>query len=89
MADSLFRLFGLIDDEDESDLEPRPLHNQGGGVASSRKSTKPRNSLNKTETQNLKGLINNTGHAEGNGNGSIIFGGFDSSTTYTSVKRRN
>lgn len=35
---------------------------------------------NSTGTQNLEGLINNTGYVQGNGNGSIIMGGFDSST---------
>ncbi|KAI4346194.1 hypothetical protein L6164_013266 [Bauhinia variegata] len=30
-------------------------------------------------TQHIGGLINNTGQTNGNGNGSVVFGGFDSS----------
>ncbi|CAL0320104.1 unnamed protein product [Lupinus luteus] len=52
----------------------------GGVVAPRRNATQPRASLNNTGTHNMKGLINNTGYIKGNGNGSIIFGGFDSST---------
>ncbi|KAI4346183.1 hypothetical protein L6164_013255 [Bauhinia variegata] len=31
-------------------------------------------------TQNIEGLVNNTGSVNGNGNGAMVFGGFDSST---------
>ncbi|OIW19859.1 hypothetical protein TanjilG_27225 [Lupinus angustifolius] len=51
-----------------------------GAVAPRRNATKPPAAFNNTGTQNLRGLINNTGYTKGNGNGSIIFGGFDSST---------
>ncbi|KAK7246274.1 hypothetical protein RIF29_41136 [Crotalaria pallida] len=40
----------------------------------------PPHSFNNSGTQNMEGLINNTGYVEGNGNGSIVFGNFDSST---------
>ncbi|KAI4334954.1 hypothetical protein L6164_013649 [Bauhinia variegata] len=33
-------------------------------------------------TQNMMGLINNTGHTNGNGNGSVILGGFNNSTNF-------
>ena len=36
--------------------------------------------MNSEILQNIKGLINNTGFSTGNGNGSIIFGSFDTST---------
>ncbi|KAG5023801.1 hypothetical protein JHK85_020143 [Glycine max] len=59
-----------------------PRHSPNpGAVAHPRHSHKelPRASFNNTGTQNIRGLINNTGCTKGNGNGSIVFGGFDSS----------
>ncbi|KAI4346182.1 hypothetical protein L6164_013260 [Bauhinia variegata] len=40
------------------------------------------NGFHNSGTQHIGGLINNTGNVNGNGNGSIVYGGFDSSTNY-------
>ncbi|CAL0304951.1 unnamed protein product [Lupinus luteus] len=89
MPGSLLQLHNFFDDEDEDDrIETQPgNYPNSGGVAPPHSTTVtklPHASLNNTGTQNMKGLINNNGYTMGNGNGSIIFGAFDSSTrTYT------
>ena len=89
MAGSLFRLFRVFDDADES-VETQPRHNPNQGVVAPGHSATtqelPCASFNNTGTQNMRGLINNIGYTKGNGNGSIIFGGFDSS--YRFLKHR-
>ncbi|KAK7363493.1 hypothetical protein VNO77_05637 [Canavalia gladiata] len=74
---SLLQLLRLLDDGDDP-AETRPRHppNNPGVVAPHQ----PKASFNNTGTQHMAGLINNTGYTKGNGNGSIILGGFDSST---------
>ncbi|KAK4265883.1 hypothetical protein QN277_026875 [Acacia crassicarpa] len=81
--EDLIRWFRLLDQQ-PSPVETRPQHGaadvpQGRPVAAA-----PAPNLapgfSNTGTQNMKGLINNTGFTTGNGNGSIIFGSFDTST---------
>lgn len=86
---SLLQLLRLLDghdtetDTDDEPVEPQPRHSPNSNVvAPQRHDTSQDQSLasfNNTGTQNMKGLINNSGYTKGNGNGSIIFGGFDSS----------
>ncbi|KAJ1395293.1 hypothetical protein SESBI_33445 [Sesbania bispinosa] len=83
MAGSLLQLLRLFDD-DEEPVETRPRrHSPNPDVVTPPQyhtpQEQPRASFNNTGTQNMRGLINNTGYTKGNGNGSIIFGGFDSS----------
>ncbi|KAK7412886.1 hypothetical protein VNO78_04609 [Psophocarpus tetragonolobus] len=85
MADSLAGLLRLLDQvprEDEPPSPPlQPRRNRNPRPRAPRHNARsPPQSLNNSGTQNIKGLINNTGYVEGNGNGSIIFGGFDSTT---------
>lgn len=86
MADSLqqlLRLFGQFDDEDDHVQTQTRNHANPVAVAPQHNATVPklpRAEFNNTGTQNMKGLINNTGYTKGNGNGSIVFGGFDSSS---------
>ncbi|KEH32342.1 hypothetical protein MtrunA17_Chr4g0068261 [Medicago truncatula] len=86
---SLLQLLRLLDghdtetDTDDELVEPQPRHSpNSNAVAPQRHDTSQDQflaSFNNTGTQNMKGLINNSGYTKGNGNGSIIFGGFDSS----------
>ncbi|KAG5011063.1 hypothetical protein JHK82_019700 [Glycine max] len=85
MAEFLGQLLGQllqsgVGEEPMEATHPRHSPNPGA-VAHPRHSHKelPRASFNNTGTQNIRGLINNTGCTKGNGNGSIVFGGFDSS----------
>ncbi|TKY54224.1 hypothetical protein E2542_SST18630 [Spatholobus suberectus] len=79
MAGSLVQLLRLLGGVEEP-METQPRHSPNPGVVAPRRSEEPpRDSFNNTGTQNMRGLINNTGYTKGNGNGSIIFGGFDSS----------
>jgi hypothetical protein len=78
MADQLMqliRLNGLIneDPEEEPQLRQPRRRNRNGSRAIARQHD---------GTPHMQGLINNTGYVQGNGNGSIILGGFDSSTSY-------
>ncbi|KAE9604491.1 hypothetical protein Lal_00011059 [Lupinus albus] len=86
MPSSLLQLLNFFDDDDLMETQPRNYPNRGG-VAPRRSATVtklPGAAVNNTGKQNMKGLINNTGYTMGNGNGSIIFGAFDSTTrTYT------
>ncbi|CAJ1963206.1 unnamed protein product [Sphenostylis stenocarpa] len=83
MADSLARLMRLLDQMEEGEAPPPPppprrnRNNRSrappyNNVRSSNHSPPPQ--LNNSGTQNMKGLINNTGYVEGNGNGSIVLG---------------
>lgn len=72
MEESLMQLMRLLGDE-EPQLRRRRIRN-------SNKNGRRQNTQSNTGTQNMEGLINNTGYVEGNGNGCIILGGFDSST---------
>ncbi|KAK7329551.1 hypothetical protein VNO77_23721 [Canavalia gladiata] len=88
MADSLMQLLRLLDENPvegaQAQAQPRRHRNTRGGAlrhnAPSNSHNSPPQSFNNSSTQNMKGLINNAGYVQGNGNGSIIFGGFDSST---------
>ena len=76
MADSLMQLLRLVDEDLGVEPRPRPRPNRSGASCHN----SPSHSASNSGTQNLHGLINNTGYVNGNGNGSIVFGGFDSST---------
>lgn len=82
MADSLLQLLRLLDGNNNIDpVEARPRHSPNDVVAPRQingtiPQDQPLASFSNTGTQNMKGLINNTGYTKGNGNGSIIFGGF-------------
>jgi len=86
---SLLQLLRLLDgndtatDTDDEPVETQPRHSPNSNVVAPQRRDTPQDqslaSFNNTGTQNMKGLINNTGYTKGNGNGSIIFGGFDSS----------
>ncbi|XP_058730547.1 uncharacterized protein LOC131602442 [Vicia villosa] len=91
---SLMQLLRLLDDggddtdtytdTDDEPAETQPQHSPNSDVATTtQRQAKPQNkspaSFNNKGTQNMTGLINNTGYTKGNGNGAIIFGGFDSS----------
>ncbi|BAT87799.1 hypothetical protein LR48_Vigan09g167900 [Vigna angularis] len=87
MADSLARLMRLLDQMGEDEAAPEPRRNRNNRNRAPRNNSAPpsHNSssppkFNNSGTQNMTGLINNAGYVEGNGNGSIISGGFDSST---------
>ncbi|GAU37443.1 hypothetical protein TSUD_206790 [Trifolium subterraneum] len=70
-------------DTDDELVETRSRYWPNSDVTAPRQRVTPQDqslaSYNNTGTQNMKGLINNSGYAIGNGNGSIIFGSFDSS----------
>ncbi|CAK8563771.1 unnamed protein product [Lathyrus sativus] len=91
---SLLQLLRLLDhgnddnetetDIDDEPVETQPRHSPNSDVAATpQQRVKPQKqspaSFNNKGTQNMTGLINNTGYTKGNGNGAIIFGGFDSS----------
>ncbi|CAI8583926.1 unnamed protein product [Vicia faba] len=91
---SLMQLLHLLDDGDDdtdayTDTDDEPVETQprrspnSDVTPATQQLAKPRNqppsSFNNKGTQNMRGLINNTGYTKGNGNGSIVFGGFDSS----------
>lgn len=91
---SLMQLLRLLDDGDDDNdtetdiddepVETQPRHSRNSDVAATtQQRAKPQNqppaSFNNKGTQNMRGLINNAGYTKGNGNGAIIFGGFDSS----------
>ncbi|KAK7387987.1 hypothetical protein VNO78_22786 [Psophocarpus tetragonolobus] len=81
MGDIAGQLFRLLDEmEEPTETRPRrlPRRSPNHGAVARPRHTDP--SFNNTGTQNMRGLINNTGYTKGNGNGSIVFGGFDSST---------
>nr|KYP57895.1 hypothetical protein KK1_004179 [Cajanus cajan] len=83
MAGSFLQLLCLLDDnEDRVETRPRHFPNPVVAPRHSYSEEPPRASFNNTGTQNMRGLINNTGYTKGNGNGSIIFGGFDSSKSW-------
>ncbi|CAJ1940869.1 unnamed protein product [Sphenostylis stenocarpa] len=77
MAGFVGQLFGLLNDvaEPMQTAQPRRRSPNPGAVAHPRHyEEEPRASFNNTGTQNMSGLINNTGYTKGNGNGSIVFG---------------
>lgn len=78
MADSLAQLLRLL--EEDHVEEPQPRRRNRNTRVGARRQNSTSHSLSNTGTQNMEGLINNTGYVQGNGNGSIVFGGFDSST---------
>ncbi|KAK7348079.1 hypothetical protein VNO80_22628 [Phaseolus coccineus] len=83
MAGIVGQLFGFLNDGGEpmQTTHPRRQSRNPGTVArSGHTEEEPSASFNNTGTQNMSGLINNTGYTKGNGNGSIVFGGFNSST---------
>ncbi|CAL5184283.1 unnamed protein product [Lathyrus oleraceus] len=75
---SLVELLRLLDNEARD--EPQPQPRRRNRKAAARRQNPPSDTLSNSGTQNMEGLINNTGYVQGNGNGSIIYGGFDSST---------
>jgi hypothetical protein len=81
----LLQLLRLLDgnDTDDESIETRSRYSPNSDVTAPRQRATPQDqslaSYNNKGTQNMKGLINNSGYTKGNGNGSIIFGGFDSS----------
>ena len=86
MASALERLIGMILENHQT--ETRPRHNNltaaGAGVPQRNEAAAqnlPVVSYSNSGTQELRGLINNTGYTKGNGNGSVILGNFDTSTT--------
>lgn len=76
---SLMELLRLLDDEAGDEPQPQPRR-RNRRAAVRRQNPPPTGSLSNSSTQNMEALINNTGYVEGHGNGSIIYGGFDSST---------
>ncbi|ESW19348.1 hypothetical protein PHAVU_006G117000 [Phaseolus vulgaris] len=86
MADSLTWLRRLLDQTEDDEAPPQPRRNRNTRYRAPRNTNAPPAhhssppQFNNSGTQNMTGLINNTGYVEGNGNGSIISGGFDSST---------
>ncbi|ESW26358.1 hypothetical protein PHAVU_003G112800 [Phaseolus vulgaris] len=83
MAGIFGQVFGFLNDVGEPMQTPQPRRqsrNPGTVARSGHPEEEPRASFNNTGTQNMSGLINNTGYTKGNGNGSIVFGGFNSST---------
>ncbi|QCD77491.1 hypothetical protein DEO72_LG1g1116 [Vigna unguiculata] len=87
MADSLVRMMRFLNEMGEDEAAPQPRRNRNNNRyrAPRNNSAPPSHSsspsqFNNSGTQNMTGLINNTGYVQGNGNGSIISGGFDSST---------
>ncbi|BAT77065.1 hypothetical protein LR48_Vigan01g299600 [Vigna angularis] len=81
MAGLVGQLFGLLNDGGEPMQTTQPRRrSQNPAARSAHTEEEPRASFNNTGTQNMRGLINNTGYTKGNGNGSIVFGGFNSST---------
>ncbi|QCD80053.1 hypothetical protein DEO72_LG2g372 [Vigna unguiculata] len=82
MAGLFGQLFGLLNDDGEpmQTTQPRRRSQNPSAVPRSAHNEEPRASFNNTGTQNMRGLINNAGYTKGNGNGSIVFGGFNSST---------
>nr|AFK40833.1 unknown [Lotus japonicus] len=79
MSGSLFNLLRIFDPV-EDHVEARQRNSPNPVAPPSQESPRSSSSFNNTGTQNLRGLINNTGYTKGNGNGSVIFGGFDSTT---------
>ncbi|AES65015.1 hypothetical protein MtrunA17_Chr2g0294521 [Medicago truncatula] len=79
---SLMQLLNLLDEDHVEEPQPRQprRRNRNGSSAVARRQKPPPDTFSNGGTQNMEGLINNTGYVHGNGNGSIIFGGFDSST---------
>ncbi|BAT77061.1 hypothetical protein LR48_Vigan01g299400 [Vigna angularis] len=74
-------LKGLVDvlnsmDEGESGQNATPPPNNGGASAAARTGSKGRSvgKFKNTGDQKIKGLSNQTGFTEGNGNGAINFG---------------
>ncbi|KAK7303692.1 hypothetical protein RJT34_14605 [Clitoria ternatea] len=82
MADSLMQLLRLLGEEDHAEeSQPQTLQrHRNNRVGALRRHNSPPHSLANSGTQNMNGLINNAGYVQGNGNGSIIFGPFDSTT---------
>ena len=83
MAGFLQLLRFLDDGNDPAETRPRNRNSPNRDhVASHHDDTphQPRAKFNNTGTQNLRGLINNTGYTKGNGNGCFVLGDFDSST---------
>ncbi|CAJ2662475.1 unnamed protein product [Trifolium pratense] len=74
MADQLMQLMRLFNDDHEEEPQPRQprRRNRNGARTVARRHD---------GTPHMEGLINNNGYVQGNGNGSIILGGFDSSTS--------
>jgi len=80
---SMLQLLRLLDEDHVEEPQPRQpprRRNRNGTSAVARRQNPPPDTHSNSGTQNMEGLINNTGYVHGNGNGSIIFGGFDSST---------
>ncbi|CAK8531570.1 unnamed protein product [Lathyrus sativus] len=75
---SLLELLRLLDDEAADERQPQPRRRNRRAAA--RRQNPPKDTFSNSGTQNMEGLINNAGYVEGNGNGAIIYGGFDSST---------
>ncbi|XP_045832190.1 uncharacterized protein LOC123923544 [Trifolium pratense] len=88
-SSSFRQLLRFLDSNDTDDelveelVETRSRHLPNSDVTAPRQRAMPQDqslaSYNNRGTQNMKGLINNSGYTRGNGNGSIIFGSFDSS----------
>jgi len=84
--DPTARLMRLLDQMEEDEAPPQPRRNRNTRYRAPRSNNAPSahssspGQFNNSGTQNMSGLINNTGYVVGNGNGSIISGGFDSST---------
>ncbi|WVZ11604.1 hypothetical protein V8G54_016134 [Vigna mungo] len=73
MAGLVGQLFGLFNDGGEPMQTTQPRR-RSAVPRSAHTEEEPRTSFNNTGTQNMRGLINNTGYTKGNGNGSIVFG---------------
>uniref|UniRef100_A0A151UFC7 Uncharacterized protein n=1 Tax=Cajanus cajan TaxID=3821 RepID=A0A151UFC7_CAJCA len=80
MADSLMQLMRLLGEDHVDEPQPQPQPHTRRRNRNITRARAPPQSLSNSGTQNMKGLINNTGYVEGNGNGSIIFGSFDATT---------
>ncbi|TKY72510.1 hypothetical protein E2542_SST01251 [Spatholobus suberectus] len=80
MSDSSMQLLRLLDENpvDEPQAQPRRNRNRVPRHNAPSRDSSPQ-SVSNSGTQHMKGLINNTGYVKGNGNGSVIFGTFDSS----------
>ncbi|KAL5097859.1 hypothetical protein RYX36_002186 [Vicia faba] len=76
---SLMELLRLLHDEAGDEPQPQPRR-RNRRAAARQQNPPPTGTLSNSGTQNMEGLINNAGYVEGHGNGSIVYGSFDSST---------